>query len=189
MVNNTWPTTWAKSALLAAKIEPTQFGLKAMTLWSKSTPTDAWTMNPIGIPSKGYTRRSVPGTPYALFLKYSEFSEAFTKAMQTKQGEYIQTLLTSGDSISKLWRAIGELNWPGSATENDYPREIHTWIGDDLRAKMNIPDKSNYKSSGTTDAARLNNHRVVQAHRAMITAQQSKLDLTKAIQFITRGVK
>jgi hypothetical protein len=189
MVSNQWVSTWKKSALQAAGLEPTPFALKALSLWSKSTPMEPWTKNPIGIPAKGYYKRIVPGTPYALFLTYSDFSKAFTTALDSESGGYIKLLLNDGKSIAKLWRAIHELNWPGATTENDYPREIHYWIGDDLREKMNIPPATPHRSSGTTTPAHITHQQVLATQRAMITAHQTKQDLHNAILFITRGVK
>jgi hypothetical protein len=189
MVNNAWVSTWKTSALRAAQIEPTPYALKALELWNKSTPTEPWSKNPIGIPSRGYTRRSIPGTPYALFLSYTDFSTAFVKCLQSESQKGLSLLISSGESTAKLWKAIRELNWPGTSTESDYPGAIHEWIGDEYRSKLNIPEKSEYKSSGTTDVSRMNNHRVLQTQRAMITAIQTKQDLAKAILLITKGVR
>lgn len=189
MVSNAWASTWKKSALEAAGIESTDYALKALALWQKSTPLESWTMNPLGIPARGYARRKVPNTEYALFLKYSDFSAAFAKAMASERSGSIKLLLQTGESTAKLWREIHSLAWPAAATENDWPREVHTWIGDEFRALLNIPDKTPHRSSGVTAESRLNNHRVIQAHRAMITAAQTKQDLRTAILFITKGRK
>lgn len=189
MVTNAWPTTWRKSALQAADIEPSPFALKALSLWQKSTPTQPWTGNPLGLPQQGYSSRVVPHTQYALFLKYSQFYEAFARAISTERSGIIKVLLQSGDSVAKLWREIHDMGWPATGTENDYPREIHYWIGDEFRAKLNIQPKTVYRTSGATAQSHINNHLIMQAHRAMITAVQAKLDLASAIQFIHKGVK
>jgi hypothetical protein len=189
MVANGWATTWPKKALLAAGIEPTVYAIKAVTLWHKSTPTDPWSINPLGIPAMGYTRRTIPHTAYAMFNTYAEFSKAFAKAMSQERNGYIGVLLSTGESTAKLWREINALKWPAAETENDYPREIHSWIGDELIEGYKMPPKTPHRSTGTTDKSRLNNAQVIRAHKAMVTAVQSKLDLAKAITFITKGVK
>ena len=189
MTANAWASTWARSCLAGSGVPVNEYTLKAMALWNKSTPTEPWSMNPIGIPSKGFTRRSVPHTPYALFLKYADFSTAFSKALSSEQGLSVKAQLMSGDSIAKLWRAIRELNWPGVDTESDYPAELHTWIGDQYRDKLNIPTTSPRTSSGTRSRPQVTNHEVMQTHHRMVTAAQAKLDLTEAIRFITGGGK
>lgn len=189
MVANSWVSTWPQSALRAAGLEPTPFTVKVLQLWNKSTPTQPWTVNPIGIPAKGYTRRVVPQTSYALFNTYRDFSAAFAKALETPAGKTLRIHLESGESIAKLWRTIHEFGWPGADTESDYPALIHEWIGDQYRDMLNIPSAPVRKSSGATAQTHLNNHRVMEAHRLMITAAQTKLDLSTAIKFITKGVK
>jgi hypothetical protein len=186
MVTNGWVTTWTRSAARASGIEPTPYALKALALWNKSTPTEPWTINPVGIPASGYARRMVPGTKYALFNKYSEFNDALAKFLSTPAGMEIKTLLQSGDSTVKLWRAIHDLDWPAAKTESDWPELIHDWIGEEYRALLNIKPKSSSRSTGTVGGIKPNEHLIVNAQRRMVTAAQTKLDLTKAIGFITQ---
>jgi hypothetical protein len=184
-----WPDTWPQKALAAAKIEATPYAVKALRLWHKSTPIDPWSLNPLGIPARGYSRRPVPHTDYAMFLTYAAFSKAFAKAMDQERNGYIKVLLSSGESTAKLWREIHALTWPAAKTENDFPRDIHVLIGDELIEGYKIPQKTPHRTTGTTDKSRLNNAQVMRAHRAMVTATQAKLDLKQAITFITKGVK
>lgn len=189
MATNGFASTWSRSALLAAGIEPTPYALKALTLWQKSTPLEAWTKNPIGLPAKGYSKRKIPGTDYALFLRTPDFNNAFVKALDGERDGQIRILLGEGSSTAKLWRAINSLQWPANTTENEWPREIYTWIGDEYRAKLGMKDPGPHKSSGSPGTINASQQMVINHTHAMVTAVQAKLDFARAVQFIVKGVK
>lgn len=184
-----WPSTWRKSVLLTLEIEPTAFAHKALALWQKSTPLEPWTRNPLGVPAVGSPRRTVTGTKYAIFPSYAEFNRALATALGGDGGMAVKAYLSDDGSISKLWRAIADLKWPASETESDYPAEIQNWMGETVSYRAGTGDKRGKRSSGTTGGLSSSEQRVMQAHRAMVTATQAKLDLASAINFIVRGVQ
>lgn len=184
-----WVSTWHMSLLRAAGMERTPYAKTALIKWQKSTPTEPWTHNPLGIPSKGYSNQAVPGTPYALFNKWADFNDAFVKAVARPEAADIRSYLSSGESPAKLWRAINSLGWPAATTEDNWPRELYTAIGDPFRAKLNLPERQTNRSSGTHDGTATDSHAVLQHQRAMITAVQTKQDLASAIAFIIKGVR
>lgn len=184
-----WASTWDRSALQAAGIEVTAFAKKAMALWNKSTPTEPWSHNPIGIPAGKYGKRKIPGTKYALYLTDADFNAAFSVAIRSERDGAILALLSSGDSVAKLWREINSLDWPAAATENDWPREIREWVGDDYSSKLNMPAKTPHRSTGSTGMSTTSHQAVINSTKAMITAAQTKRDLASAIKFIIAGSK
>ena len=184
-----WPSTWRKSALAALEIEPSPFANKALALWQKSTPMEPWTRNPLGVPAIGGNRRIVPGTKYAIYGSYSDFSHSLAMSLGGEGGMAVKAYLSDGGNIPKLWRAIAALKWPASETESDYPSEIQHWMSEPVRYRAGTGDNRGKKSSGVPGSLSPSDRQVIDAHNAMVTATQAKLGLAEAIKFIVQGAK
>jgi hypothetical protein len=142
-------------------------------------------MNPLGIPKQGYAKRAVPSTQYALFQKYSDFYTAFAKALSTERGGRIHLYIQSEQNTAQLWRELNSLEWPAAKTENDWPVLVNEFVGDEFREKLGMKPVSTQRGTGSAGITGVNNSLVMQTQRAMVTAAQTKMDLVKAIQFIT----
>jgi hypothetical protein len=177
-----WASTWPLSALRAAGIEPTPYARRTLALWNKSTPTEPWTRNPIGIPAKGYGVRKVPNTEYALFLSQQEFNDAFVKAMSGEAGGRIPGLIQSGESPAKLWRAVNGLPWPAAKTEGEWPYLLYVEIGEEYRKKLGVKDPQPSRSSGSHGYNPMANMTMHQHMARMGEAISAKLDLASAIR-------
>lgn len=185
MAISSWATTWARKTLQEIGLEPTTYAIKALRLWQKSTPLQPWTYNPLGIPKKGYAPKAVPGTQYALFHSYSEFNSALGKALGTERQGRISLLLKAADNTTALWREINALPWPAAQSESDWPVLLHGMARQELQALgLDLP-VSPQRTTGTTGIMTGNNHHVLQAQRAMVTAAQTKMQLADAIRLIT----
>lgn len=149
---STWPDAWRETTLEQAGIPVTQFALDMLNLWQKSTPTDRWTNNPLGIPSHGFDVPKAFNTPYGAFPTMPGFRKAFARAVHMGSGKPLFTALSAQDKPSAVWRAIHALNWPGNLTETDYPAKILDMVDTGQAATLTKTAAADRKSVGTTDA-------------------------------------
>lgn len=119
-----WASNWRQTSLRHAEVEVTQFAMDILSAWQGSTPTEPWTNNPLGIPSKGYGAPTALATPYASFPTMQAFREAFKKAVHSSSGKPLLDALNSEGKHAKAWRVINAMGWPATVTESDYPSRI-----------------------------------------------------------------
>lgn len=119
-----WASNWRQTSLRHADVEVTQFAMDILAAWQKSTPTEPWTNNPVGIPAKGYGAPQALNTPYASFPTFQAFREAFRRAVHSHAGKPLLDALMSEGEHGKAWRTINALGWPASATESEYPAKV-----------------------------------------------------------------
>jgi len=119
-----WPSNWRQTSLRSAGVDVTQFAMDILAAWQKSTPTEPWTNNPIGVPSKGFGAPPALNTPYASFPTMEAFRQAFKRAVHSGSGKPLLDALMSEGEHAKAWRVISAMKWPASATESEYPSRI-----------------------------------------------------------------
>lgn len=147
-----WPTGWRDVVLRDSGIPKTQFALDALTAWERSTPTDTWTNNPLGMPYvKGV---SVPAafTSYAAFGTMADFYGAIKRHLATIKGKAIVGLLIGADDSGALWREIHAMKWPGNDTESDYPHLMLDAIAAKYRDKLTTRQVGTSKTTGSVQA-------------------------------------
>lgn len=123
-MTNKWASNWRETSLRHAEVEVTQFAKDVLAAWQRSTPTEPWTNNPLGIPAKGYGAPRALNTPYAAFPTIQAFRDAFRRAVHSHAGKPLLDALMSEGEHGKAWRTISALGWPASDTESEYPSGV-----------------------------------------------------------------
>lgn len=186
---NHWPMRWAQDTLKAAGITETHFALEAMSAWRKSTPLEAWTNNPIGMPARGNNVPTVHGTLYAQFPSFGDFRRAFQAFTKTRQGAQIAHTLDMGESWSDLWREIHALKWPADTTETDYPSVILDRMEADYRNKLQTRQKADRKTSGTVVTAPPDVHAAMRNQALVMSRAAEHFGYgAKAIEHVIRSL-
>lgn len=181
-----WPTGWQKTILTKAGIPATQFAIDVLSAWQKSTPTAAWTNNPLGMPYQGSGGNRALDTPYAMFHSMSAFGDSLARFMASTKGLAVKQVLTSGDSYSSAWREIHGLKWPASTTETDYPHCLLDKVESKYRAKLAAKTKTGRKSAGN-QLASCETHEGMRAQAAALHHAATNFKTgTEAIRHIVR---
>lgn len=145
---NQWPTNWKEATLRAAGVPVTQHALDVLTAWFKSTPTQSWTNNPLGLPPNGTTVPKALNTPYGAYPTYEHFRQAFKTIAHASPGKVIIHVLMDEGNYAAAWRAIHALNLPGNSTETDYPAALLDMVEDKYRSKLQSVQPEDRTSMG-----------------------------------------
>lgn len=148
----TWPTGWQQTVLRAASIPVTQFALDVLSAWQKSTPTEPWTNNPLGMPALSYGVPVALNTPYGAFPTMKSFRDAFMRAMARTGGANVAQALSMAQSYSEAWRAIHALKWPSNSTESEYPIALMDMVQAAYTSKVQNSTRANPTTTGSTHA-------------------------------------
>ena len=185
----TWPTGWRETILRASGIPKTQFALDVLSAWEKSTPTDAWTANPLGMPVvKG---KSVPAafTAYAAFGTMQDFYDAIKQAFAVMPGKAVVHELISADDHAATWRNIHAMKWPGNLTESDYPHVLLDMVSTKYRDKMTTRALGTSKTTGSVNAPPITHDAIRAQNLAMHHAATAFTNTADAINYLVKGLK
>jgi hypothetical protein len=181
-----WPTNWKHRALEAAGIPATGKAMRVLSAWARSTPTDPWTNNPLGLPAVPFRTASVPGTEYGAFRSATYFYAAFQKWSQTTAGKAVVAELLSDAGHGPVWRAIASAGLPGSKTETDYPAGVLDLAEEAYRAAAGVTGWAERKTSGKSKAAP-DVHEAMKAQARSVTGAVAAFnDSRTAVRFLLR---
>lgn len=147
-----WPTGWREATLRAAGIPKTQFALDVLAAWQQSTPTEPWTNNPLGMPSKRDGTMSALYSLYAYFNTMVAFRDEFKRFTKSTKGRNVLDALLLGQSYSDAWREIHALAWPGNETESEYPVKLMDMVEAAYTSKTQHKTRDMPTTSGSTHA-------------------------------------
>lgn len=181
-----YPDGWRTALLSDAEIPSNQFTLDVLVAWQRSTPTDGWTNNPLGMPAGKDTAPPALATNYAAFPTMGAFRKAMVAFLATKDGQPVYNALTTQGKLSVAWRAIHALQWPARMTETDWPSILLDLVpggdSDGLPARNTTGRKTTGIIGPTNDALK-----AVRLHTgAFNEIAQRHLDGTKAVQALMR---
>lgn len=144
-----WADGWREALIDELGVTRSDFLMSALQAWQESTPLQPYTNNPLGMP---YIKGSVPqllNTDYGLFRDLAQFRASFVQFTMTESGAKLRNALVGGESLGPLYRAVNALNWPGNATETDYPSGLLDLMTITARARLQTAEASARKTAGT----------------------------------------
>lgn len=177
-----WPSNWKAQALAALSVSATPDAIKIISAWRKSTPLDPWTNNPLGIPAKLGKTSSVPGTRYAMFRSIADFYTALSAFAKTPHGRSVVAALAGDAPPGPAWRAIAALDWPGGATETDYPSAVLDLAGEPYAASVSATPAAARRTAGKPHASPA-------VHEAMREQAQSIVQVSAAFNDAKTAVR
>lgn len=183
---NQWPSGWQRAALKHAGITPTDFAESIMTAWCKSTPTDPWTNNPIGLPAHENGAPRALDTRYALFHTTTQFRDAFKRLLASPQAAELRLILTEGSGHGQAWREISQLGLPASDTETDYPSAILDMLDTKYRATLTQVEPKDRKGQVRTTRNSIDSMAVGRQQRALYEAARTGMQGAAAMGHIVR---
>jgi hypothetical protein len=183
---NTWPTAWRERTLTHLSVPVTQHALDVLRDWERSTPTQPWTNNPLGLPAVGNGVPEALGTPYGAFPHHDSFRTALKRIADDGGHMPLVHALLEGTSVSRAWRTINGLGLPGSSTESDYPAVLLDRVSDRYRSKIQTVDATRRKSMGSGPGPVDMSHPVLQAASGIHHAANNIHDLNQAIRYLTQ---
>jgi len=183
-----WPTNWRQEALRAIGVPVTQHALDVLSAWFRSTPTQPWTNNPLGLAAGTNSAPRAMGTDYAAFPTHEHFRQAFKSLAHSHNDKaLIHVLLDSGD-VAAAWRVINSMPIPGTKTESDYPAELLDMVEAKYRSKLQTVPKSQRKSLGPGPGQASPHHPILVSARRLSEASNDAKGLEQAIRNLLRGV-
>lgn len=182
----TWPSNWKQRAIVALGIDPTPKALNIISAWSRSTPLQPWTNNPLGMPALSGRTRAVPSTPYAMFGSMPEFYAALARFAATTPGKAVAMEMSSDAGYGPAWRAISSLGWPGGKTETDYPSAVLDLAEQSYRDSVNAVDASQRKTSGAPKAPPDTHAAIKQQAQSIVHAANAFNNAAAATRFLIR---
>jgi len=181
---NQWHSGWREATLTHAGIPVTDFAAEVLHHWEQSTPTDAYSNNPLGLPHAKYSAPRTLDGKYAAFPTMDAFMNAFKKLAHEGHGKPLYTVLSLSDSHAEAWRVINSLNLPSNQTETDYPTALLDTIEQKVRESLQSTSKSDRKTVGLTQAPKTY-HDVIQMQNRAALHEAAKLSSGPlAIRFI-----
>lgn len=181
-----WPSNWKQRAVAALGVSPTPKALKIISAWSRSTPLQPWTNNPLGMPALSGRTRAVLGTSYAMFGSMPEFYVALARFAATAPGKAVAAEISSDAGYGPVWRAISSLEWPGSKTETDYPSAVLDLAEQSYRDSVNASDASQRKTSGVPKAPPDTHAAMRQQAQSIVHAANAFNDAAIATRYLIR---
>lgn len=183
-----WPTNWRQEALRAAGVPVTQHSLDVLSAWFRSTPTQPWTNNPLGLPAKENGAPGAMGTEYAAFPTHDNFRQAFKKLAHGHDDKaLIHVLLDEGD-LASAWRVINSMPIPGTKTESDYPAELLDMVEEKYRKQLQTVPKSRRRSLGPGPGQASPHHPILVSARRLADASHNAQGLHAAIESLLKGL-
>lgn len=183
-----WPTSWRENLLRHAGIPVSRFALDILSAWEKSTPTQPWTNNPLGLSAKQAGMPPALNTPYAVFPSHGHFRVAFGQLIQQPPGSDLALALLNEGDHAGIWRVINGLNLPANQTETDYPANLMDMIESKYRVKLKPTKPSKRRSAGGGEPVVNPHHPVILAAKRLHKASAEFQSLNDAIRHITRGL-
>lgn len=147
-----WPTGWRQALLRHVSIDVTQEALTILALWEQSTPTEPWSHNPLGMPSRGTGAPRALNTPYAAFPSMQAGRDAFAKFLRTSKGRTFSHAMIHPEDIPAVWREIHAFGWPACDTEQDYPGHLLDRAAESYRKSVNAASADRRKTAGKVNA-------------------------------------
>lgn len=183
-----WPTNWRQEALRAIGVPVTQHALDVLSAWFKSTPTQPWTNNPLGLAADANGAPRAMGTDYAAFPSHEHFRQALKSLAHGHADKaLIHVLLDDGD-VAAAWRVINSMPIPGTKTESDYPAELLDMVSDKYRDKLQTVPKSQRRSLGPGPGQASPHHPILVSARRLSDASHNAQGLEQAIRNLLKGL-
>lgn len=184
-----WPTNWIGKALASLNVPPNGDTIAIIRAWKNSTPLPPYSNNPLGMPKGTSGAPAYLNTPYAIFPSMTKFYAALATFGQSQAGKSL-TLAMHGDApFPATWRAIASLQWPGSATETDYPSAVLDLTTASYRASVNATPKPDRKTSGALVASPDSKAQVLGNARALADAARAFDNANHAVTHLIRRAK
>lgn len=183
-----WPTSWREDLLRHVDVPVSRFALDVLSAWEKSTPTQPWTNNPLGLSAQHTGMPPALNTPYAVFPSHAHFREAFGRLVRQRPGSDVIEALLHEDNHAHAWRAISGLKLPANETETDYPAHLMDMIEAKYRSKLKPTAASKRRSIGGGEPTVNPHHPVIVAAKKLHRASSEFQSLNDAIRHITRGL-
>lgn len=146
---NEWESNWAGYLAQETGSANTELTTRVLLLWQKSTPTEPWTNNPLGMPHTAKGAFRALSTDYGAFMSMRDFRTSFLGFLASEPGRRLRDALLLQDKLPPIWRAITDLHWPASLTETDYPSAILDVTTDDYRVKVKAAQADRRKTAGS----------------------------------------
>lgn len=183
-----WPTNWIQETLRAAGVPVTQHAIDVLSAWFRSTPTQSWTNNPLGLDASTSGAPKALHTDYAAFASHDDFRQAFKQLAHNSPGKVIVHVLMNEGQYAAAWRAINALNLPGNKTESDYPSELLDMVEGKYRSKLQTTSAGNRRSAGSGARASAPHEAVNRAANSLAQGSESARGLQQAIAGVLRGL-
>jgi hypothetical protein len=114
------------------------------------------------------------------------FYAAFKTAVHAGSGKPLLTALAVNEKHSVAWRAINGLNWPGNATETDYPAAVLDRVTEALPKSWKVSAPEDRKTVGNTGTATTAQRNSAIQSAALHHGAHNIVDATRAIDYIVR---
>ena len=147
-----YPSNWVSMALGALQAPVNGATIAVMRAWSKSTPLPVLANNPIGMPRGSSGAPAYMTTGYAIFPSMTAFYVALHAFARTYRGQALTNALSQDIPAPPTWRAVSGMDWPGSATETDYPSAVLDLTSDAYRASVGATATAARKTSGVVSS-------------------------------------
>lgn len=183
---NAWPSGWREHALRCAEVPITQFALDVLHSWEQSTPTDRYTNNPLGVPSRGFNAPRALNGNYAQFPTMQAFYDAFRTAVHSGHAKPLLSALAANDKHSVAWRAINQLKWPANDTETDYPAAVLDRVTENIPKAWKTSEPGARKTVGAPDGAASQKRNTAAQGIALHHAAHNIVDGARAIDYLVR---
>lgn len=166
----TLPNTWITQTLEHAGVPVTVETTAIMRAWYASTPLPPYANNPVGMPAGSMGSPMFLNTGYGMFPTMNAFYAAFKTFALTYSGSEVVREMTADNPYPGAWRAIHNLNWPGTLTETDYPAALLDLTSASYRESVGASDAAARKTSGIVGAPAPNKSSVIENARNLANA-------------------
>lgn len=146
---NEWESNWAGYLAQETGSANVEFTTRVFQLWQRSTPTEPWTNNPLGMPYTAKGAHRALSTDYGAFMSMRDFRTSFLGFLTSVPARRLRDALLLQEKLPPIWRAISDLHWPASVTETDYPSAILDATTEDYRARVNAARAEQRKTAGS----------------------------------------
>lgn len=153
-----WPDGWLAAVVADLGAESTPFLTSALRAWQQSTPVPTYTNNPFGMPYKRGVSAQLLSTGYAMYPSMAQFRARFVAFMHSPEGAGVRDALLVTEKLGPLWRAIRALNWPGNATETDYPAKLLDLMTEKTRSALQTTEPTDRKTAGVIGYSSTSEH-------------------------------
>lgn len=177
-----WYDGWREALIQELNLDQTDFLMRVLDAWQRSTPLQPYTNNPLGMPYVPGKTAQLLDSGYALFATPLLFRKAFAAFMRQGTSEDLYRALANDGDYAEAYRAIHALDWPATRTETDYPSLVLDMVSEPVRERLMTSDAADRKTSGIVGASGASPDRVQQLATATRAAASSALSASKALR-------
>lgn len=185
-----YPSNWISMALGALQAPVTGDTIAVMRAWSKSTPLASSANNPLGMPAGSSGAPKFLNTGYAIFPSMSSFYVALHAFARTAKGMNLTNALSQDVSAPPVWRVVSGMDWPGSATEDDYPYAVLELTSAAYRESVGTSSATPRKTSGVVGARPETTTTILNQARSLHSTTQTIADASaRSMELLRRHGK